>query len=74
MTQYFKSIAIDWILLNKHQNILSEHFLIKSINPMQLDKYMNSTRFARPDAKGFYIVFLGGKAHRWREWGHYSSN
>jgi hypothetical protein len=37
----------------------------------QLDKYMNSARFARPDVKGFYLVFLGGKMHRWREWGNY---
>jgi hypothetical protein len=27
----------------------------------QLDKYMNSARFNRPDVKGFYVVFLGGK-------------
>jgi hypothetical protein len=35
----------------------------------QLDQYMRSERFSRPDVKGFYVVFLGGEVHQWREWG-----
>ncbi len=37
----------------------------------QLDSYMRSERFARPDVRGFYAVFLGGEVHQWREWGNY---
>jgi hypothetical protein len=37
----------------------------------QLDSYMRSERFSRPDVKGFYVVFLGGEVHQWREWGNY---
>jgi hypothetical protein len=37
----------------------------------QLDSYMRSERFSRPDVKGFYVVFLGGEVHQWREWGAY---
>jgi hypothetical protein len=35
----------------------------------QLDEYMRSERFARPDVRGFYVVFLGGEVYQWREWG-----
>jgi hypothetical protein len=38
---------------------------------IQLDGYMTSARFKRPDVRGFYVVFLGGKIHQWREWGKY---
>ncbi|MEM6316291.1 MAG: AAA family ATPase [Bacteroidota bacterium] len=34
----------------------------------QLDGYMTSARFARPDVRGFYIVFFGGEAYEWGEW------
>jgi PD-(D/E)XK nuclease superfamily len=37
----------------------------------QLDTYMRSARFAQPDVRGFYVVFLGGEVHQWREWGKY---
>ena len=37
----------------------------------QLDGYMTSARFARPDVRGFYVVFLGGEVHSWKEWGQY---
>jgi hypothetical protein len=37
----------------------------------QLDSYMRSERFCRPDVRGFYVVFLGGEVHQWREWGNY---
>jgi hypothetical protein len=35
----------------------------------QLDGYMVSERFKRPDVRGFYVVFLGGNVHKWGEWG-----
>lgn len=35
----------------------------------QLDEYMTSERFSRPDVRGFYVVFLGGEVYQWREWG-----
>jgi len=37
----------------------------------QLDGYMKSERFARPDVRGYYVVFLGGEVHQWKEWGDY---
>jgi PD-(D/E)XK nuclease superfamily/Predicted AAA-ATPase len=37
----------------------------------QLNRYMSSTRFNRPDVRGYYVVFLGGKLHEWREFGKY---
>jgi Predicted AAA-ATPase/PD-(D/E)XK nuclease superfamily len=37
----------------------------------QLDSYLSSARFARSDVRGFYVVFLGGEVHQWREWGKY---
>ena len=37
----------------------------------QLDGYMKSARFARPDVRGYYVVFLGGEVHKWEEWGKY---
>jgi hypothetical protein len=37
----------------------------------QLDGYMTSARFNRPDVRGFYVVFLGGEVHKWEEWGKY---
>ncbi|MDX2071806.1 MAG: AAA family ATPase [Haliscomenobacter sp.] len=35
----------------------------------QLDTYMRSERFSRPDVRGFYVVFLGGEVHQWKQWG-----
>jgi hypothetical protein len=37
----------------------------------QLNGYMTTERFSRPDVRGFYIVFLGGKVHECKEFGHY---
>jgi Predicted AAA-ATPase/PD-(D/E)XK nuclease superfamily len=34
----------------------------------QLDEYMQSERFSRPDVRGFYVVFLGGEVYQWEEW------
>lgn len=38
---------------------------------IQLDGYMTSKRFARPDVRGFYIVFYCGTLYNWGEWGKY---
>ena len=38
---------------------------------IQLDGYMTSARFARPDVRGFYVVFLGGTLYKWDGWGKY---
>lgn len=37
----------------------------------QLNTYMNTERFMRPDVCGFYVIFLGGKVHQWRAYGTY---
>jgi Predicted AAA-ATPase/PD-(D/E)XK nuclease superfamily len=37
----------------------------------QLDEYMRSERFSRPDVRGFYVVYLGGEVYQWAEWGKY---
>jgi hypothetical protein len=31
----------------------------------QVEKYMKTERFTRPDVQGFYIVFLGGTVYEW---------
>jgi hypothetical protein len=38
----------------------------------QLDGYMTSERFNRPDVRGYYVVFLGGDVYKWGEWEKYS--
>jgi hypothetical protein len=37
----------------------------------QLNEYMTSERFQRPNIRGFYAVFLGGEVYEWKEWGKY---
>jgi Predicted AAA-ATPase/PD-(D/E)XK nuclease superfamily len=37
----------------------------------QLNGYMATERFSRPDVRGFYIVFLGGKVYECKEFGQY---
>jgi Predicted AAA-ATPase/PD-(D/E)XK nuclease superfamily len=37
----------------------------------QLNSYMITERFSRPNVCGFYVIFLGSKVHQWGEWGHY---
>ena len=37
----------------------------------QLNGYMATERFSRPDVRGFYIVFLGGKVYECKEFGKY---
>ena len=38
---------------------------------IQLDGYMTSKRYARPDVRGFYAVFFCGILYKWAEWGKY---
>jgi Predicted AAA-ATPase/PD-(D/E)XK nuclease superfamily len=33
----------------------------------QLDGYMRSARFTRPNIRGFYVVFLGGEVYAWKQ-------
>ena len=35
---------------------------------IQLDGYMTSKRFDRPDVRGFYAFFFGGEVYKWGEW------
>jgi PD-(D/E)XK nuclease superfamily/Predicted AAA-ATPase len=37
----------------------------------QLTGYMQTKRFTRPDVRGFYVIFLGGEVHIWKEYGQY---
>ena len=37
----------------------------------QLNGYMTTERFTRPNVRGFYIVFFGGKVHECKEYGQY---
>ena len=37
----------------------------------QLNGYMKTERFSRPDVRGYYIVFLGGEVYEWKEFGTY---
>jgi hypothetical protein len=32
---------------------------------------MATERFSRPDVRGFYVVFFGGKVYECKEFGHY---
>jgi Predicted AAA-ATPase/PD-(D/E)XK nuclease superfamily len=34
---------------------------------IQLDTYMKTERFSRPDVRGFYVVFFGGEVYKWAE-------
>ena len=37
----------------------------------QLNGYMQTERFSRPDVRGFYVVFLGGEVYECKEFGQY---
>jgi Predicted AAA-ATPase/PD-(D/E)XK nuclease superfamily len=52
---------------------LGESLLEKVVEEaeIQLDGYMTSPRYSRPDVRGFYVVFLGGEVFKWEEWGKY---
>jgi hypothetical protein len=57
--KYVKKSAIDTV-----EKVIKEA-------EIQLDGYMKSDRFNRPDVRGFYVVFVGGDVHTWGEWGKY---
>ena len=50
--------------LDKLENIIKEA-------ETQLDGYMQTERFSRPDVRGFYAVYFGGEVYKWGEWGKY---
>jgi Predicted AAA-ATPase/PD-(D/E)XK nuclease superfamily len=63
----------DIVLELKYVKKSAEDTLPKVIKEArkQLNRYMRSTRFKRPDVRGYYVVFLGGKLYEWREFGKY---
>jgi hypothetical protein len=66
-----KPLQFDIVLELKYVKKSAEKTLEKVIQQAetQLDEYMRSERFARPDVRGFYVVFLGGEVYQWEEWG-----
>ena len=68
-----KPLTFDVVLELKYVKKSAKKKLpsIKKEAQMQLDGYMKSARFARPDVRGYYVVFLGGEVHQWEEWGKY---
>ena len=66
-----KPLKFDIVLELKYVKKSAEKTLEKVIQQAetQLDEYMTSERFARPDVRGFYVVFLGGEVYQWKEWG-----
>jgi hypothetical protein len=66
-----KPLKFDIVLELKYVKKSAEKTLEKVIQQAetQLDEYMHSERFARPDVRGFYVVFLGGEVYQWKEWG-----
>ena len=68
-----KPTKFDIVLELKYVKKSAEDKLEKIVEEaqIQLDGYMTSQRFARPDVRGFYVVFLGGTMYKWEEWGTY---
>jgi hypothetical protein len=68
-----KPTKFDIVLELKYVKKSAEDKLEKIIEEaqIQLNGYMTSQRFARPDVRGFYVVFLGGTMYKWEEWGTY---
>jgi len=68
-----KPLKFDIVLELKYVKKSAEKTLEKVIQQAenQLNEYMTSERFSRPDVRGFYAVFLGGEVFQWREWGKY---
>jgi len=66
-----KPLKFDIVLELKYVKKSAEKTVEKVIQQaeIQLDEYMTSERFARPDVHGFYVVFLGGDVYQWKEWG-----
>lgn len=60
-------VRYDIVLELKYVKKLAEHTLpaVTAEAEAQLDAYMRSERFARPDVLGVYAVFLGGELSRW---------
>jgi Predicted AAA-ATPase/PD-(D/E)XK nuclease superfamily len=61
--KYVKKSAVE-----KDANKLSE---VIAEAQTQLDGYMQTERFSRPDVRGFYVVFFGGEVYECKEFGHY---
>ena len=68
-----KPLKFDIVLELKYVKKSAEKTLEKVIQQAetQLEEYMTSERFSRPDVRGFYAVFLGGEVYQWREWSKY---
>jgi hypothetical protein len=68
-----KPLTFDIVLELKYVKKSKKETLDKVIKEAenQLDEYMKSDRFNRPDVRGFYVIFLGGDVHTWGEWGKY---
>jgi hypothetical protein len=65
-----KPLKFDIVLELKYVKKSAEKTLEKVIQQAetQLDEYMRSERFSRPDVRGFYVVFLGGEVYQWKQW------
>jgi Predicted AAA-ATPase/PD-(D/E)XK nuclease superfamily len=68
-----KPLKFDIVLELKYVKKSAANTIDKVIKDteIQLDSYMKSDRFNRPDVRGFYVIFLGGDVHTWGEWGKY---
>jgi hypothetical protein len=68
-----KPVNYEIVLELKYVKKTAKNTLEKVVNQakIQLNEYMTSQRFARPDVKGFYVVYLGGDLYKWAEWGKY---
>ncbi len=65
-----RPIKYDIVLELKYVKKSAQNTLGKVIEQAesQLDEYMRSERFSRPDVLGFYVVFLGGEVYQWKQW------
>ncbi len=68
-----KPINYEIVLELKYVKISAKEKIQKAVDDarIQLDGYMESPRFSRPDVRGYYVVFLGGEVYEWKEWGTY---
>jgi hypothetical protein len=59
----------DIVLELKYVKKSKEHTLPQVIEQAenQLSEYVKSERFNRPDVIAFYVIFLGGKLHTWKQ-------
>jgi hypothetical protein len=62
-------IVLELKYLKKKEENRLPQFLAEA--QTQLDEYMRSERFSKPDVRGFYVVYLGGEVYQWAEWGKY---